>query len=388
MNIPAQRTWAEINLDALAENIRVIKKMSSPAKLMAVVKADAYGHGVTHVVSEMLENGADYLAVACINEAMQLRSMGIDAPILILGYILPADMPTAVENNILLTIYDYNDAVSLSKAAALCNKPAKIHIKLDTGMHRIGFMADDDETIEKIKAVHALDGIEIEGIFTHFAKADEEDPSYTLMQYELFDKCCQRLEAENIKIPYKHTCNSAGIIKFKDMHLNMVRSGIINYGLTPFAGVPVQNLNLQPVMSVKTTVTRIQYIKKGQKISYGGTFTAPCDMKVATLSIGYADGYPRHLSGKGKVIVNGVPVNIVGRICMDQCMINVTCVNNIDIGDVAVIIGKDAETEVSCEFLADLAGTINYELVCMVSRRVPRIYVKDGKIVDVVNYLV
>ncbi len=389
MKRPVHRTWAEINLDIIAENIRIIRsKTNENARLAAVVKADAYGHGTKNVVREMILNGCEYLMVACINEAMQLRTFEKTVPILILGYTSPLDMQKAVEADVSLTIYSVSDAHALSDAAKKCGKPAKIHIKLDTGMNRIGFRADAEDTVRCIKEISMLENIEIEGIFTHFAKADEKDSSYTLMQYGKFTDCCKALENENIKIPLKHVCNSAGILKFKDMHCDMVRSGIISYGLAPSDEMDIRKFNLMPAMSIKTSVTRIQYIKKGEKISYGGTYAADRDMKIATLPIGYADGYSRLLSNKGKVIIGGKYANIVGRICMDQCMIDVTDVNNIDVGDEVVVIGRDAGKEISCEFLADLMGTINYEIACMVNRRVPRVYIKNGKIVDVINYLV
>ncbi len=389
MKLPTHRTWAEINLDIIAHNTRIIRSITDKnAMLAAVVKADAYGHGAKNIALEMLANGVDYLAVACIDEAQQLRNLGITAPILILSYTPHEDMKRVAELDITQTIYSLRDAEALSEAAALCGKTVKIHIKLDTGMNRIGFISDDPDTIDTIKKISLLKNIFIEGIFTHFAKADENDNSYTLMQFEKFNRCCRALEEENIKIPVKHVCNSAGILKFKNMHCDMVRCGIISYGLAPSHDVEIRSLNLLPAMSIKTAVTRIQYIKKGEKISYGGTYVAGRDMKIATLPIGYADGYSRLLSNKAKVIIGGEYANVVGRICMDQCMIDVTDVNNIDVGDVATVIGRDADKEVSCELLADMAGTINYEIACMISIRVPRIYVSGGKIVDVMNYLV
>ncbi len=388
MKIP-NRTWAEINLDALAHNMRVTRRLTVPtAKVLAVVKADGYGHGAVHAAKTVLENGADYLAVACVDEATELRHAGIVAPILILGYTAPDNMDAVVKYDITQTVYDTDYAVKLSEIAACCGKTAKIHIKLDTGMNRIGFPADSTETISNIKAINNLKNIEIEGLFTHFAKADESDDSYTRMQFEKFCSCTDALEKEGVSIPLKHVCNSAGIIKFPDMHLDMVRAGIMIYGLEPSSEVDIKNLDLRPVMCIKTKIIRIQYIRKGQKISYGGTFTAPADMKIATLAIGYADGYPRLLSNKSKVIAGRKYADIVGRICMDQCMADVTGVNNIDVGDVAVVMGCDADKEVSCKFLADTVGTIGYEIVCMVSRRIPRVYVENGKITDTVSYMV
>lgn len=389
MNISTNRTWAEVDLDTIAANMRIIRQMTSKnARLLAVVKADAYGHGAENTARVMLENGADFLAVACTDEAQQLRSCGINAPILILGHTPESDFDRIAALNVTAAIFGTADAKKLALAAKRLGKTAKVHIKLDTGMNRIGFPADDENTPRDIYEIYNTDGIEVEGIFTHFAKADENDDAYTLMQYKKFTDCVRKLERLGVEIPIKHVCNSAAIIKFKNMHLDMVRAGIISYGLRPSPDVEIKNFGLKPAMSIKSAVSRIQYIEKGQKISYGGTFTAPHNMKIATIPIGYADGYMRNLSNKARVIIGGEYAGVVGKICMDQCMIDVTDVNNISVGDTAAVMGRSDGKEVSCEFLADICGTINYEIVCAVSRRVPRVYLRNGKITDVVNYLV
>lgn len=389
MKKPTYRTWAEIDLDKIAANMRTIKNfVGEKTKVMAVVKADAYGHGYLNVSKVMLENGADYLGVAFIDEAEQLRGHGITAPILILGYTSRHDMQRLVEHNVMPTIYQTEDAEYLSILAMEAKKSVKVHIKLDTGMNRLGFVGTDPQAVAEILKISRLPGIEIEGIFTHFSKADETDDSYSEMQFERFCKVCEKLEHTGLHIPVKHVCNSAGLIKYKSMHLDMVRPGIISYGLYPSEEVDKNILKLTPAMSIKTVVTRIQYISKGEKISYGGIFTAPRRMKIATIPIGYADGYLRVLSNHARVIAGGGYAPVVGRICMDQCMIDVTDVNTMDVEDEVTVIGKEGENEVTVDDLAKLTGSINYELLCLIGKRVPRVYMKNGKLIDVLSYLV
>lgn len=381
------RTKAEVNLDALANNIREIKShVGTGVKVMASVKADAYGHGVYQTSKTLIENGADYLAVAFADEAVQLRNYGILAPVLILGYTNPCDMETVVKYNAMPSIYDINSAKLVSETAKKFNKTVKIHIKLDTGMHRIGFECTD-EALNEIYFISKFDNIEIEGIFTHFSCADDKNDDYTFYQFNIFKNFVEKLEKSGINIPLKHVCNSAATIKFPQMHLDMVRTGIINYGLYPSEYVDKNVLNLIPVMSIKSAVTRIQYIRESSKISYGGIYTAPANTKIATVSIGYADGLLRGFSNKSHVIAGGKYANIIGRICMDQCMIDVTNVNNINIGDEIVIVGNQSGKSVTFDELADILNTINYELICLVGKRVPRVYLANGKIKDILNYL-
>lgn len=389
MEKSAYRTWAEINLDTIAANMREIKNyVGEKTKVMAVVKADAYGHGYLNISKVMLESGADYLGVAFIDEAEQLRRHGITSPILILGYTSHNDLHRVVKNDIIPTIYQFKDAEYLSEIALKYNKIVKIHIKIDTGMNRLGFMSSKKESLEEIQKIYALKNIKIEGIFTHMSCADESDDSYSYLQFDRFCEFCEKCAKAGINIPIKHICNSAGILKYKSMHLNMVRPGIISYGLYPSSYVNHDILKLMPAMSIKTVVTRIQYISKGEKISYGGTFTTPCDMKIATIPIGYADGYIRALQEKAQVIAGDAYANIVGRICMDQCMIDVTNVNTISIEDEVVIIGEKGGKSISFDKLAEDIGTINYELLCLIGKRVPRVYLRNGNVTDVLSYLV
>lgn len=389
MNSTSTRTWAEIDLEALRNNMTNIKKyVGGKVQILAVIKADAYGHGAVKCAEIMIACGVSRFAVAFADEAVQLRKHGISVPIQLLGYTPQTDYHTLVEYDIIPAIFSYDDAAALSEIALKNGRKQKIHIKLDTGMHRIGFDAVSPETISEIEKISTLGGIEIEGIFTHFSCADMSDDDYTYMQFKRFMHVANELERKNIHIPLKHVCNSAAIIKHKDMHLDMVRPGIINYGLAPSDCVNTDVLKLKPVMSIKTSISRIQYINKGDKISYGATFTADKKMKIATVPIGYADGFIRAFSGKIPVVAGGEYADIVGRICMDQCMIDVTSVNNINVGDEVTIIGGNGEKRITADDAARAIGTIGYEIICLVGKRVPRIYLYDGGIVDVTSGLV
>ena len=376
------RTWAEINLDALKNNIKNIKSyVKSGTKVMAVVKADAYGHGSPMAAKTLIQNGADYLGVAFIDEAKQLRDEGIDCPILVLGYTAAEDVEKMVELDIIPTIYQFDSAEKFSDAAVKLGKKVKIHIKLDTGMNRIGFPCSE-ESLETIRKISKLKNIEIEGIFTHFSCADDKERDYTDAQAEKFIWAVNSLEKMGIYIPIKHVCNSAGTINFPEYHFDMVRAGIIVYGVKPSDYVDISPLNLEPALTLKSMVTRVLEIGAGEKISYGGTFVSENDTKIAAISIGYADGYLRTLSGKAPVLINGECAKVVGRICMDQCIIDVTSVNNIKVEDEVIVAGGPTESPVSFDKLAVLAGTINYELFCLIGKRVPRVYLKDGKFLD------
>ena len=384
------RAWTEINLDAIKNNIKYIRKRTSPqAQVMAIVKADAYGHGVCDVTATLLANGADRLGVATVDEAIQLRNAGFDVPILILGYIPPEDIGRAIEADITLTVFHDEYAETVSQKALALGKKCKIHIKLDTGMHRIGYLCTDNEenTVSSICRIAKLSGIQPEGIFSHFAKADEADPSYTHLQFGRFCKITDKLEEMGIHIPIKHICNSAGILKYPEYHMDMVRSGIITYGLTPNDEMDISDTELVPAMSFKSIVANIKTITEDAPISYGGRFVAKPGSKIATINVGYADGYSRVLSNKAQVLINGHKVNIVGNVCMDQMMADVTEIENINIGDEVILFGSDGNNNITVESVASLLGTINYETVCVVGKRVPRVYIQDGKEVNVLNYL-
>ncbi len=383
-----RRTWAEIDLDSLAHNIRGIREITNPnAMIMAVVKADAYGHGVGECAKTLLENGADRLAAATLYEAIELRKNFKDVPILILGSSMEEEAEEIVANDITPTVYSYELAKTFSDVAVKLNKAVKIHVKIDTGMSRIGFVAIDNENgdiVNEIEGISKLPMLEIEGIFSHFATSDEVEPDYTHLQFSRFMNVCNALSDRGVNIPIKHICNSAGLMMYPEYHLDMVRPGIILYGMYPSEDVDKSRLDLKYVMSLKSLITYVKEIEPGRGVSYGREYIADGAARIATVPIGYADGYSRMLADKARIEVRGKLFPIAGRICMDQCMIDVSSVNNINRGDEALIFGNGA---VTADDIAQWLGTINYEVTCMVSRRIPRIYKKNGKIVSMVDYL-
>ncbi len=382
-----KRCWAEIDLDAIAHNMKEIRSITNPdAEIMAVVKADAYGHGFLEVSRTLLENGADRLSVATLDEAVQLREHGVDVPALILGAMSGAAAADLIRYDITPAVFTYELAKALSDEAKKQGKRAKIHIKVDTGMSRIGFLAGEDNSgiAEEILRISRLPRIEIEGIFSHFAASDEYDREYTCLQYGRFTDLCSRLEERGLYIPIKHICNSAGIMMYPEMHLDMVRPGIILYGMYPSDEVDKSKLDLIPAMTLKAVITNVKEVEAGRGVSYGKDYITDKRTVIATVPIGYADGYLRKLANKGKMLVNGKKAPIIGRICMDQCMIDVTNVHNIKRGDEAIIFGREGVT------IDDIAGwleTINYEVSCLVGRRIPRIYKRNGRTVKLLNYL-
>lgn len=381
------RTWAEIDLDALKFNISQIRKITDKnAMIMAVVKADGYGHGAVECAELLLKNGADCLAVSCFDEAIQLRRAQIDAPILILGASFDEEAYKIVENDITACVFSYDFAKKLSECAKILSKTAKIHIKIDTGMSRIGYVAGvcDDKTADEIIKISKLDNIEIEGIFSHLSTADEKEQDYTNLQFERFCSFCDLLESKGLHIPVRHIANSAAIIMYPEMHLDMVRAGNILYGLYPSDEVDTKRLPLKKVMTLKSRITMVKTLCKDRGVSYGKMYITDKETKIATVPIGYADGYTRMLNGKAKMLLKDTPVDVIGKICMDQCMIDVTNVNNINIGDEVIIFGAHT---VTADTLASILGTINYEIVCMISKRIPRIYKMNKRTVKTLNYL-
>ncbi|MDY3030174.1 MAG: alanine racemase [Clostridia bacterium] len=383
-----KRTWAEVDLDAIAHNMREIRKITDKnAQIMAVVKADAYGHGFLETAKTLLDNGADRLAVAVLQEGKQLRSRGVDVPILILGASSPDDAEDLINFEITPNVFDLEFAKALSYEAEKKEKVTKVHIKLDTGMTRIGFVADDGDNskiIDEILQVSKLPYIEIEGIFSHFSTSDEFDREYTLMQFRRFMSVVNALEERGLHIPIRHICNSAGIMMYPEMHLDMVRPGVILYGMYPSDEVDKSRLDLIPAMTLKSRITLVKEVESGRGVSYGKEYITDRNTKIATVPIGYADGYLRRIAEKGCMMVNGEKAPIIGRICMDQCMIDVTNVHNIDKGDEAIIFGREG---ITIDTLAEWLETINYEVACVIGKRIPRIYTKNGKAVKVLNYL-
>lgn len=388
-----QRAWVEINLDNIAQNVREIKKCLKPnVRLMGVVKADAYGHGVRETAKTILENGADALAVAFIDEAVQLRKCGITVPILILGNSSESSIDDLLKYNITPTVFTKEFATALSDRAKLADKTVKIHIKVDTGMHRIGFMygnspKEQKATVEKIIEISKLPNIEIEGIFTHLSTSDEQDTSYTYAQFERFSDLTESLSAAGVKIPIRHIANSAALVRFPELQLDMVRAGVIMYGMYPSNTVDYGDLKLKPAMKFKTRIINIKDVAEGADISYGRSYTTTAPTRIATIAVGYADGYSRTLSGKAEVLAGGKKVKQLGRICMDQCMIDVTTVNNINIGDEVTLFGSSDGGNIPIEDIASKMGTINYEIACIVGRRIPRVYIIGGEVAKSVNYL-
>ncbi|MGF7184281.1 alanine racemase [Desulfitispora alkaliphila] len=365
--------WADIDLKAIKSNMQLIRELISPGvEIMAVVKANAYGHGANKVSRTCLEAGADNLGVAIIEEAVDLRNIGITKPILVLGHTPIHKAQIAIEMNVTQTIYTLDQARSLSELASRIGKKAKIHLKVDTGMGRLGFT---EGNWKDIYAIAKLRNLEIEGIFTHFAVADC-DPEYTRLQQERFDKILFQLKKDGIEIPKVHAANSAGIIQHPESYYNMVRPGLIIYGLYPDEGVDKSRIKLTPAMSLKTRIVHLKQVPPGTKISYGGTFVAENTSLIATIPIGYAHGYSRLLSNAGYAVVNGGKAPVVGRICMDQTMIDVTNLKDVKVGDEVLLFGHNNSEILPVEEVASTMGTVNYEIICKVSNRVPRIYLE------------
>ncbi|MBM7836000.1 alanine racemase [Clostridium sardiniense] len=377
--------WAEIDLDKIAFNMRNIKNVAGDREVIAVIKADAYGHGAVELAEVLLENGASRFAVAIITEAIELRESSIKAPIMILGYTPIEFGEDLIKYDIEQTVYDLEYAKQLSEIALKMGKKAKIHIALDTGMGRIGFMPNE-ESLNEVLEIASLDGIETVGIFTHFSTADEEDKEYTNYQFAKIQNFIKMLSNNGVNIPIKHVSNSGAIIDLPETYLDAVRAGIILYGYYPSNEVNKERLSIEPALTLKAKIGHVKKLEKGMYVSYGRTFKTERDSIIATLPIGYADGYSRLLSGKAKVIVNGKFANVIGRICMDQCMIDVTDVGEVKVGDEVIILGEDRDLKFNADDMAELIGTINYDILCMIKHRVPRIYKKNNEIIKVKNY--
>ena len=378
------RVKAVISLDAVEQNFREMRKNSAEdTKMIAVVKADAYGHGAVPIAH--LIEGYDYIwgfAAATAEEAVHLRENGVTKPILILGIVFEEYYPELVRDDIRLAVCEYEEAEKLSKEAVLQNKTVHIHIALDTGMTRIGY-ADIPESVEEIKKIAGLPNLEIEGMFTHFSRADEYDRSPAMVQLERYQKFSDLVEAAGVEIPLHHCSNSAGIIRVPEANLSIVRAGITIYGIYPSSEVERDIVKLTPVMELKSHVTYVKDVPEGAAISYGGTYVADKKRRVATIPVGYADGYPRQLSNKGWVLIHGKKAPILGRVCMDQFMVDVTEIGDVKKGDEVTLLGRDGDEFISIEEIGDLCGRFSYEFACDISPRVPRIYVKDGKEVEV-----
>lgn len=379
--------WAEINLDNLAFNMRQIRNKAKSKDIIAVVKADAYGHGALDIAPVLLENGATSLAVAVVSEGVELRRGGIECPIMVLGFTPPGLMDDLIKYDIQQTVFSYSYAKELSAIAEKNHKKARIHVAVDTGMGRIGFMPNK-ESVEEILKISKLPNIEIYGMFSHFSTADEKDKEYTNYQFAKFNEFYDALSNVGVKIKIRHIANSAAIIELPKTHFEAVRPGIILYGYYPSEEVDKNNIQLKPVMELKTNIAHIKKIPLGYYISYGRKFKSTRETVVATLPVGYADGYTRLLFNKAKVIINGQFAPVVGRICMDQCMVDVTDIKGeIKVGDEVILIGEKDGISINADHIAEMLGTINYEVICMISKRVPRVYIKDGEVVKIRNYV-
>ena len=376
-------TYVNIDLDAISANFRAIREKAG-VPVMAVIKADAYGHGAIQVARQ-LQGECAFFGVSSMLEALELRQADLKNPILVLGHTRVAAFPEAVKENIRPTIYRYEDALALSREAAKQGKIAPCHIAVDTGMSRLGFQVTA-EAADICKQIAELPNLEIEGLFSHFATADCADLSKAKTQSALFDRFYAMLQSRGVSVKLRHLDNSAGLMNF-DCHYEMVRSGIVTYGLYPSQEVNPQNLPLTPALTWHSRVTHVKLLPAGREISYGGTYVTQAPTMVATVPVGYADGYRRSLSGKFYVLIRGKRAPILGRVCMDQMMVDVTNIPDVQVNDRVVLVGTDGEETITMEQIAQAADSFNYEMVCGISRRVPRFYHSDGKIVHQVHYL-
>lgn len=388
-----RRTWAEIDLDAIGHNYRVIRSRLNPAtKMCCVIKADGYGHGAEMLAAEYESLGADWFAVSNLEEAMQLRGAGIRLPILILGYTPPCCAKKLSELNIAQSVLSAEYAQELSAQAVMAGVQVRAHIKLDTGMSRIGFLFQNAERdrgiIDAVEQTCRLPGLNPEGIFTHFAVADEGEGGrdYTLSQFHCFTKAVSLLEERGVRFSIRHCANSAAIFDYPEMQLDMVRPGIVLYGLMP-SGELTEKPDLTPAMELKSIVSLVKTVEPQTSVSYGRRFVTREATRVATVPLGYADGYPRQLSEQASLLVHGEKAKIIGRVCMDQLMLNVTAIPGVREGDTVTAFGRDGASFLSVDELASFNHTINYELVCLISKRVPRVYLKNGEEVGTLNYI-
>ncbi|WP_410982319.1 alanine racemase [Bacillus cereus] len=380
-------TIVEVNLDAIKHNVREFKKRVNDENMtmMAAVKANAYGHGAVEVAKAAIEAGINQLAVAFVDEGIELREAGISVPILILGYTPVDAAKDAIEYDIMMTVYRIEDLKGLDEVAQRLGKKALIQLKIDTGMSRIGLQ--EEEVAPFLEELKNMKRVEVEGMFTHYSTADEIDKTYTNMQTGLFEKAVNAAKEMNIQLPYIHSSNSAGSMELSNTFQNMVRVGIGIYGMYPSKEVDNTVVSLQPALSLKSKVAHIKHAKKNRGVSYGNTYVTTGEEWIATVPIGYADGYNRQLSNKGHALINGIRVPVLGRVCMDQLMLDVTNAMPVHVGDEVVFYGKQGEKEIPVEEIADMLGTINYEVTCMLDRRIPRVYKENDETTAVVNIL-
>lgn len=371
-----QLTGAYIDCDALRFNYRAIKKLiPKTTEILGVVKADAYGHGAPEVAKIAVESGCSILSVARISEAQQLRESGILVPILLFGYTDPSFVDYMINNTIIASVGSFSSAQQLNQKASLVSRKLKVHIKIDTGMGRIGATTHRNEIIDEVLSIASLSNLEVEGIYTHFANADTLDKTHANLQFSIFSDILTQLISSGLEVKYRHIANSAAIMEMPETHLDLVRPGIIQYGLYPSNEVDRSKLELKPVLSLKSTVIQVKDVAPGFKVSYGSTYTTPKNTEIAVVPVGYADGYNRLLSSRGEMIINGYKAPVVGRVCMDLTMVDVGNIPNVKEGDDVTIIGRDGNEQITADDIADLTGTINYEVTCALTTRVKRSYI-------------
>ena len=376
-----KRVYTKVNLDNIQKNMQAVReKFGEDMTIMGIVKANAYGHGAVRVAKALVEYGAGMLGVAAIDEAVELRENGINAPILILGQIFRQDYAAAIENNVTCTVVDIVTAQGLSKKATEMGKVAKVHIKIDTGMGRIGFQPDEEGESE-IKSIFNLPNISIDGAFTHFANADSKDKKSANAQKDKFLTFTDKLIKEGYNFPVRHMYNSASAMELTGYAGEMVRCGIMLYGLYPSDEMN-KDYKLYPALEFKSSVSFVKSVKKGFAVSYGSTYVTDKDMKIATVPAGYGDGYPRYLSNKGEVLIRGTRCKILGRVCMDQFMVDVSHLPDVQIADEVTLVGTDGNETITVEDVSDMESRFNYEFCCLITPRVPRIYIKDGKVIE------
>lgn len=381
------RVCARIDLDAIEYNMEMMKKnIKEGVSMISVIKTDGYGHGSVQI-ARMLET-KDYIwgyAVATLDEAALLRKGGIEKPILVLGCIFPDQWETAIRQEVRFTVYTREMAEGISETARCLDKTAYVHIKLDTGMSRLGFLIRE-ESADTIKAISCLPRLSLEGLYTHFAKADETDKTFTEKQIRDYLWMKERLEGKGVVFQYYHCSNSAGIIDVKEANLDLVRAGISTYGLYPSEEVIKENVPLKPALELLSHVAHVKWVEEGTPVSYGSTYITKRRTKIATIPVGYGDGYPRSLSNKGYVLIHGKKAPILGRVCMDQFMVDATEIEDVKFGDPVTLVGRNGEEHLPVEVLSDLSGRFNYEFVCDLGKRIPREFIRHGEVVEQMDY--
>ena len=381
------RVYAEVNLDAILYNMEQMRKLlKEDTKIMGVIKTDGYGHGAVPIGRELEQ--LDYTwgyATATVEEAEILRRNGIEKPILVLGATFPEQYEAMADLGIRVNLYSIRQAEQMEAVAAKMNKKIMVHAKIDTGLSRLGFQVTE-EAADEIARISRMPHIIVEGIFTHFAKSDAKDKTMANQQMEAFAKMKKMLEERNVEIPMIHCSNSAAIIDMPEANMSVVRAGISLYGMWPSDEVKKENIDLQPVMSLKSCIVFLKELEKGRTISYGATYETTRKQRIATVPVGYGDGYPRSLSNKGYVLIHGKKAPICGRICMDQFMVDVTDIPEAQEGDLVTLVGKDHGAEITMEEIGDLSGRFNYEFACDLGKRIPRVYIKNGEVVETKDY--